>query len=125
MSSKKILNSEIIKKELGSRIRSIMEKKSVKQTDLAEKTGIPKSTLNEIINSNKEPSVYKIFAIAKYFDVSIEWLLTGNGQDKNGNGFRRETDKIIFDNFMTHFTRMINGNPELLNKLIEKHVEEK
>ena len=62
---------------MGYKIKDIIKRNGIKQKDLAEKINMAKSTLNEIINSDKEPGVYKIFAIAKHLEVSVEYLLVG------------------------------------------------
>ena len=66
---------------LGGRIRHLISAKRLKQKDLAEMTDIKEPTLSEIISDKKEPSVFKVFAIAKAFDVSVEWLLMGDLTD--------------------------------------------
>ena len=66
---------------LGGRIRHLISAKRLKQKDLAEMTDIKEPTLSEILSDKKEPSVFKVFAIAKAFDVSVEWLLMGDLTD--------------------------------------------
>lgn len=46
---------------------------------LADKTGIPRRTLETYLSGNAEPKASRVLSIAKAAGVSLEWLLTGNG----------------------------------------------
>ena len=48
----------------------------------AEKIGKPKSTVNNIVNGRVLPSGDVLMLLAKHYDLSINWLLTGNGNKK-------------------------------------------
>ena len=46
-----------------------------KQVDLARYLGVQKSTLSEWLNNNNEPSMQAIVDIAKYLNVTTDYLL--------------------------------------------------
>lgn len=64
-----------------SRIKYLLDKKGVTPYVVAAKTGVSQATLSRILNNTTaRPSMRSVELLAKYFDVSAEWLLTGNGE---------------------------------------------
>jgi len=49
---------------------------------LAQKAGIPRSTLETYLTGKAEPKALRIVAIARAADVSIEWLASGDGEER-------------------------------------------
>lgn len=67
---------------LAHRLRTIMEQLGLNQTQAAERAGIPLATLNKWINQSDRapnPSAENLIALKEAFNVSIDWLLTGEG----------------------------------------------
>ncbi len=67
---------------LAHRLRTVLEKLGLNQTHAAERAGIPLATLNKWINQSDKapnPSAENLIALKQAFNVSIDWLLTGEG----------------------------------------------
>ncbi len=67
---------------LAHRLRTILEQLGLNQTQAAERAGIPLATLNKWLNHSDKapnPSAENLLALKQAFNVSIDWLLTGEG----------------------------------------------
>lgn len=49
---------------------------------LAQKTAIPRRTLESYLTGTTEPKASRLVAIARAANVSLEWLLTGEGTEE-------------------------------------------
>lgn len=59
----------------ANRIKKALDIKNMKQNDLCERTGIPKSAISQYISGAFEPKQDRVYAIAKALDVSEAWLM--------------------------------------------------
>ncbi len=57
------------------RLRELMEKKKIKQADIARKTGIARSTVSYYLSGKREPRPNSIRLISQAFDVDPSWLM--------------------------------------------------
>lgn len=62
----------------AKRIREGMELRGIKQSELAEKTGISKGALSSYLSERYLPKQNNIFLIAKALNVSEAWLMGGD-----------------------------------------------
>jgi len=62
---------EILSKQIKKRLKEL----NMKQKDLIEKTGQPKSTISKVINGVVTPRIDVIIPISKVLNVSIDWLV--------------------------------------------------
>lgn len=69
----------------GERIKKLRTSKKMKQEDLAKKINISKSAIGMYERNEREPSFEMLERIAKYFNVSIDYLLTGNIHNNQNN----------------------------------------
>ena len=70
------------KETLADRLRELLERKGLNQTHAAELAGIPLATLNKWIHQGDKtpnPSAESLIALKDALNVSIDWLLTGEG----------------------------------------------
>ena len=66
---------------LKDRINSCLKEKNVKKTDLARATKSPRATVSDWTSGKTEKlSGDKLLLVAKFFNVSPEWLQTGKGE---------------------------------------------
>ena len=82
MSSPKLDESLAKKETLADRLREILEQRGLNQTHAAERAGIPLATLNKWIHQSDKapnPSAENLIALKEAFNLSIDWLLTGEG----------------------------------------------
>src|ERR1022692_2665195 len=81
-SSVKVEESLLKRETLADRIRQGLDDRGLSQTQAAERAGIPLATLNKWINQSDKapnPSAENLLALKQAFNVSIDWLLTGEG----------------------------------------------
>lgn len=60
---------------LGNRLRELLEIKGMKQKDFAYAMNLSSSTVGNYINNLREPDYETLKKIAKYFHVSVDYLL--------------------------------------------------
>ena len=63
------------KEACSKRISKALSLRNMKQTDLCNITGIPKSAMSQYINGAFEPKQDRIFLIANALEVSEAWLM--------------------------------------------------
>lgn len=66
---------EDVKQLLSKRIKQRLKELDLKQKDLIEKTGQPKSTISKIINGVVTPRIDILIPISRVLNVSIDWLV--------------------------------------------------
>ncbi len=59
----------------GKNLRALREGQCVGQVKLAEDIGVSKGIISLWENGKREPTMSCLIAIAKYFDVSIDYLV--------------------------------------------------
>lgn len=79
---------------ISNMIVTLLKQKGLKQVDLCKKVGIPKSTLNNWLKLGRSiPSEY-IIPICEFFDVPVEYLLTGEEINNNSTEYQLSDDEI-------------------------------
>ncbi|MEK4303694.1 helix-turn-helix domain-containing protein [Oceanobacillus sp. FSL K6-0251] len=63
---------------LGKRIAKLRRNKNLTQEELAKELDITRSSLSQYEVNKRQPDYDTLKKIAKYFNVSIDYLLTGN-----------------------------------------------
>lgn len=63
------------KKIIGQRINSALAKKDLKQKDLAQHLGVTDNTVSYFCSGNRTPNTSQIIEIAKFLEVSTDYLL--------------------------------------------------
>jgi len=69
----------------GDRLKILIEEKDMTQKELAAQLNIAPSTVSSYVQNTREPDFATLRMIAKYFDVSIDYLLdysTGHTSSK-------------------------------------------
>lgn len=59
----------------SARLRLALDNNNMKQVDLAQKTGIPKSAISQYLSGKVNPKQDKIFLMAKALGVTEAWLM--------------------------------------------------
>ena len=62
------------------RLQILLRTLGIKPLEFAQKTGVPKSTVYNILNGTSIPSTATLNLISKTFNVNPEWLKTGQGE---------------------------------------------
>ncbi len=58
-----------------NRLRELREKAGLRQTDVAEATGIDQKTLSNYETGKTYPHSYALISLAEYFHVSIDYIV--------------------------------------------------
>lgn len=59
----------------ATRLRIALGRAGIKQVELSEKTGIPKSAISQYLSGKVKPKQDKVYLMAKALDVSELWLM--------------------------------------------------
>ena len=62
---------------VGERLRRSREQKRWSQLDVAKKTGISNMSISNYERGEREPSLEILTQLARLYEVSIDWLVTG------------------------------------------------
>lgn len=66
---------------LSESLRFLLKQKKISARQLSKDTGIPQSTLMDLLEGKKEPSIKHLPVLSKYFGTTIDFLLTGQNQN--------------------------------------------
>lgn len=66
--------------EIGKRLKLIRKQKRITQAELGEKLGIQFQHVSKYERGETVPTWENLIKLAQFFDVNINWLLTGNGK---------------------------------------------
>lgn len=102
--------------DFGRRLKILREDKDLPLSKLAEDIGTTKSALSRYENGKMEPGLSVMIKIAKYFDVTIDWLA--------GNGEVEDYKKMHFGRADTTIGRL-NAYQEAINKCVKKDISPK
>lgn len=75
----------------------LRDSKGLKDSDVVKATGITKSTFSDWKSGRSNPKNDKLQKIANYFDVSIDYLMTGEEQSNKGELTARDERDITKD----------------------------
>jgi len=67
---------------LGENIKGLRTAHSLNKVELATKLGVSKQTISNWENNNVQPSIDTLVKIAKFFDVTTDYLLDLNISDR-------------------------------------------
>ena len=110
----------------NQRIAYLLKEKKCSQADLAKSVGVKPNTVSDWINKGTSPKVEHIYAIAQYFDVSIDYLFYGKensnsilnsnigaiGTNSSGTvNIHSDEQKSEFDEISKEIARIIKGLP--------------
>lgn len=112
MSRKKINKSELNINTMGDRIKYLRLKEDLTQAQLSEKIGISKGNISSLENNRYEPSAKTIISLSELFNISTDWILLGNKEEKKENA--QENVNIILKHKDT-ITRFKNPDKGLEN----------
>lgn len=81
----------------AARLKKLRNTRNVTQQDLADYLNVTRPTIAGYETKGKEPNYNTLFMIASYFDVSIDYLLTGREFPDSLNPSSTEFDKLYED----------------------------
>ena len=68
-------------KILNKNLQDLLYKKRMSVTELSREVAVPKSNIFSWMNGAK-PDIYQLDKVARFFDVSIEYLIFGRVREK-------------------------------------------
>ena len=92
-----------------------MEKKEIKQKQLADGIGVTEATISRYLNNVQFPRIELICKIANYLDTSVDYLL---GISTSTKTYEIETLKKILKN-----AGYTNNNEDLTNEELEQVIK--
>lgn len=63
-----------ISEKFGNKVRKLREQRKISQLELAQKSGLDLTTINEVENGNRDPMLKTIWRIANALEVKISLL---------------------------------------------------
>jgi transcriptional regulator with XRE-family HTH domain len=66
-----------VKKEIGERLKSVRERRGLKQNKVALHLGVHNSTLAKYESGEREPDNETLMKLAEYYEVNTDWILSG------------------------------------------------
>lgn len=72
-------------KSIGKRLEYLIEKKGITAYELSSSTGISQSTLSRIIHKGSKPNLKNSEVLAKYFQITKDWLINGSIENEDLN----------------------------------------
>lgn len=79
-----------------NRIKDLREDRDMRQSDLADATGIDQRTISNYETGKTSPDAYALIKLADFFDVSIDYLVGRTSYDISSDTKRTKMiDEII------------------------------
>lgn len=73
-SENNIFNDEIMRREFGRRLKTLLELRGMTQNELSEETGISQVSISKYLNGKSDPSLLNVLKIARALDCSLDDL---------------------------------------------------
>lgn len=110
---------------IGERIEEIMKKKQISKYKLAKASGVPYTTLVQIISGRtKSPQIDSLRAIANYLDVDIDNLIEEGDYDGPKSSVEEDFENELFDEetwmIAREYQNLSPESKEFLKKILEK-----
>lgn len=106
---------------VGKRIKQLSKAQNLTQKSLARLSGIPESSLSDVIKGKKSASIEKFAIIAEVLTVDLHWLIFGHSfQAESGEGAVAEKDGR--KDYLPEKQRMINEISDILFKLDKEEI---
>ena len=114
------------------RVKELAEKKGITMYSLSQETGISQSTFSRLIAGKGEMSRKNLKTLADYFQVNLDWLVTGEGEKlpsvvqhnqagDNINGHSVTVNKTETEKFLEVINschKMLREKDEQINRLL-------
>lgn len=84
---------------LGEKLKLLLKENNMSQEDLAEKLYVSRQAVGKWVNDKGTPDIEKIVQISNLFEVSLDYLLKDNIEEKSTSNKKYYVSKEILDNF--------------------------
>lgn len=100
-------------KTLGERLRHLRKSRTLTQAVVADAVGMARPSLSNIERGEDVPGRDTLAALATYYEVSLDWLVTGDGRPDRMSGPAIQTSEGA-----------LVGDPEIQGNISEKVLDE-
>lgn len=97
------------KMTIGQKIKQLRENLGISQPELAKKIGVSKGTISFWENDINEPKASYIISLAKYFNVSADFLLGINKEINNKERIQKPEILAIYNTLTRPHKNMLLG----------------
>lgn len=80
--------------EFGDVLRALISERGITQKDLAAQLNIAPSTLGNYVRNQREPDYKTLVRLARYFEVSTDYLLNNNPKNYTEERYTREFEEL-------------------------------
>ena len=102
------INMEETMKNIGERIKTLRKKKHWTQDELAHYLEVAPSSVGSYERGSRQPTIENLIRMAKYFNVSLDYLLCQTDDTRTLSNFKREDSKDLKD-FLRDQSVMFTG----------------
>lgn len=123
---------------LKDRLVFLRKRLKLTQKEFAEKLGVSQSYISEVENGQTQPGISLLVSLNLYFNVSVDWLITGQGRifTKSATTFLGTNGRLFFAassknnkidketaGLIEIIVEMLDGMPIEDLRDIQKHIE--
>lgn len=100
-----------------NRLKEVVDKSGLTMKQVAERCGMPYRTLQNYLISDREPNAKALTSISTHLGVSIDWLLTGEGEMYRPGAAPKPTMADFLGRIQPERERLGLSRAELASKL--------
>jgi len=101
---------------IGDNLKTLIASRGVSRTDLCEQVGLSESALSNYLNGRIPQSLEPIVALASFFDVSLDYLVTG--QDHSRSSSNRDIEYLL-QHHAVEMEQRVEGQNDLFMRVVE------
>lgn len=108
------------------KIRELRESRKIKQKEMAEYLQVPNNTYNQWENGKRQPDNDMLIKIAKYYNVTIDYLLGAedNKKSPSNDGLAPDEQAVLSIYRMTPQEKRLDFIRQLINLIPEEQSSE-
>lgn len=80
---------------ISDRINALLAEHRIKPAELSKKTDITPATISRILNNVQVPTAENLHKIARYFNVSMDYIFTGEEENCESAILSKEYEPVI------------------------------
>ena len=110
--------------KIGDNLKTLRKRAGKSQEDVANDLGFNRSTYSGYENGVAQPNIENLIALSKYYELSIDVLLSENFQDFSEKDWRNHDknwkEKASGNNLRVLTSQVTEGNDELIELITHK-----
>ncbi len=105
---------------ISDSLKTLIASRDVSRTDLCEQVGLSESALSNYLNGRIPQSLEPIVSLAAFFDVSLDYLITGSEHSRGGA--YREIEHLL-QRHAVGMEQRVEGQSDLFLRVIESFLK--